>query len=64
MVVDPFGAGDAATGAFIATWLLTGSIEQAAEVSVAAAARKQTIRGDAVVLDPGAWASAGPRIRR
>jgi 2-dehydro-3-deoxygluconokinase len=64
LVVDPVGAGDAATGAYIATWLLTGSVERAAEISVEAAARKQTIGGDAVILDPGWSASAGPRIRR
>ena len=64
MIVDPVGAGDAATGAFIATWLNTGSVERAADVSVAAAARKQTIRGDGVALSPGISASHGPRIRR
>ena len=64
MIVDPVGAGDAATGAFIATWLITGSVERAAEASVAASARKQTIRGDGVALDPGASGSIGPRIRR
>lgn len=64
LVVDPVGAGDAATGAFIATWLLSGSVESAAEMSVKAAARKQTIRGDALVLEPGWPTTAGPRMRR
>jgi 2-dehydro-3-deoxygluconokinase len=64
MIVDPVGAGDAATGSFIATWLITGSVERAAEMSVAAAARKQTIRGDGVALYPGTSGSMGPRIRR
>jgi 2-dehydro-3-deoxygluconokinase len=64
LVVDPVGAGDTATGAFIATWLLTGSVERAAEASVTAAARKQTTRGDSAVLDSNWSVPDGPRIRR
>ena len=63
-VIDPVGAGDAATGAFISTWLVSGSVEQAATASMRAAALKQTIRGDAVMIDAGNLDPSGPRIRR
>lgn len=63
-VLDPVGAGDAATGAFISTWLLSGSVELAARSSVRAAALKQTIPGDAVMLRADDLDESGPRIRR
>lgn len=64
MVIDPVGAGDAATGALIGTLLTTGSVQQAAEASVRAAAMKQTVRGDAVALEVASIRGDGPRIRR
>jgi 2-dehydro-3-deoxygluconokinase len=65
LVIDPLGAGDASTGAYIATWLRTGSHQASAEQAVRAAALKQTVVGDALVLDVGSLDGAsGPRIRR
>jgi 2-dehydro-3-deoxygluconokinase len=65
LVVDPVGAGDASAGAYIATWLQTGSYEEAAARAVWAAAYKQTLHGDVAVFDEGAAIQgAGPRIRR
>ena len=46
-VVDPVGAGDAGTGAFIAIYAATGDLRTAAEASVRASAFQQTLAGDA-----------------
>ncbi|MEP7201614.1 MAG: sugar kinase [Ilumatobacteraceae bacterium] len=65
LVIDPVGAGDASTGAYIATWLRTGSHQASAEQAARAAALKQTCVGDALVLDVGSLDGAvRPRIRR
>lgn len=65
LVIDPVGAGDASTGAYIATWLRTGSHQASAEQAVRAAALKQTCAGDALVLAVGSLDGAwGSRIRR
>lgn len=46
-VVDPVGAGDAGTGAFISMYAATGDFRVAAEASVRASAFQQTLTGDA-----------------
>ncbi len=46
-VVDPVGAGDAGTGAFIAIYSSMNDIRMAAEASVRASAFQQTLAGDA-----------------
>lgn len=45
-VVDPFGAGDASLGAFLASWLTGGELAEAVNVSAWAGAFHQTVIGD------------------
>jgi 2-dehydro-3-deoxygluconokinase len=46
-VIDPIGAGDAGTGAFLGEYLSSGDVEMATQISVRASALAQTINGDA-----------------
>lgn len=64
LVIDPVGAGDASTGAYIAARLGGASHQVAAEQAVRAAAIKQTISGDAAVLDAPTDDVRQQRIRR
>lgn len=46
-VIDPFGAGDASLGAFLAVWMIDGNLQAAVDVAAWAAAFQHTVVGDA-----------------
>lgn len=50
--LDPFGAGDAATGAFLTAWWQAGNLTEAAELAAWACAHQHTISGDAWLVRP------------
>jgi 2-dehydro-3-deoxygluconokinase len=65
LVVDPVGAGDAATGTFLGALLSGHELETCVRVSAQAAAVVQTLNGDALVATAGELLRpSGRRIRR
>lgn len=64
-VLDPIGAGDAGTGAFLGEYLVTGDVALATEASVHASAFKQTHYGDAAQFSRNELSEAGIyRVKR
>lgn len=57
LLLDPIGAGDAATAAFLTVWLRSGELDEAVAAASWACASKYTMTGDTWVITPAEFAA-------